>query len=90
MKNENELDLLKKVSKMDAPPFLMTRIAAKIRAGEIERLPVSWQLAGGLAFAALVFFNVFLAKNENRKTALPAETLAVNLKLQTSNQLYDE
>lgn len=90
MKNEDELDLLKKVAKMDAPPFLMTRITAKIRAGEAQKLSVSWQLAGSLAFAALVFFNVFFIKNEKRGAAQSAEPLAVSLKIQTSNQFYDE
>jgi hypothetical protein len=90
MKNEEELDLLKKVAKIEAPPFLMTRIAAKIRAAEADRLPVSWQWAGSLAFAALVLLNVFLAKIEARFTLEPAETLAVTLKIQPSNQIYDE
>lgn len=90
MKNEEELDLLKKVAKTDAPPFLMTRIAAKIRAGESERLPVSWQWAGSLAFTALLLFNVFFLKNNTRKPENASETLAVSLNLQTSNQFYDE
>ena len=85
-----DLDLLKKVRRVEAPPFLLTRIQAKIGAAETGRLPVSWRWAGGLTFGLLLFFNVFSLKFEKTTLPSPAGQIAESLHLQTSNQLYDE
>ncbi|MFN0036499.1 MAG: hypothetical protein ACKVUS_15650 [Saprospiraceae bacterium] len=81
-----ELELLKKVGKVDAPPFLLTRIQAKIRSGEAERLPLAWGWAGGLAFGLLLLLNV-LAVGRPQETA-PAKSLAQQLQMTQTEQLY--
>ena len=86
MKNENELDLLKKVSKVDAPPFLLTRIQAKIRSGEADWLPVSWGWASGLAFGLLLLLNVLAVGRSNE--AAPTQSLAEQLQMNQNNELY--
>jgi hypothetical protein len=90
MKKMNQIALLKKVRQVEAPPFMLTRIEAKLRAIEAERLPVSWQWAGALTFMLLVLFNVSAMRTE--RTASPDATsqLVESLQLHPSNQLYHE
>ena len=81
-----ELELLKKVSKVDAPPFLLTRIQAKIRSGEAEQLPAAWGWAGSLAFGLLLLLNVVAVGRSNE--AAPAQSLAEQLQMTQNEQLY--
>ncbi len=85
-----KLELLQKVQRVDAPPFLLTRIEAKIRAAASERLPASWQWAAVLALGALLFIHVAVLKPEATAPLAGPEPLAKILDIQTSNQLYDE
>lgn len=86
-----KLDLLKKVRRVETPAFMYTRIQTKIRAARTERLPVSWQWAGGLAFSMLIMGNVFyFSKIENGTQQSSVETLAESMQLQSKNQFYDE
>jgi hypothetical protein len=87
MKN---LDLFKKVQRVEAPPFLLTRIHAKIRAAEAERLPVSWRWAGALVLGLLLFFNAQALKTGQGQSSAPVGQVAESFGMLTSNQLYDE
>lgn len=85
------MELLKKVKKVDAPYFMLTRIQAKIRANVAERTPVSWKLVGTMAFCTLLMLNVFLfIGTEESHLSNGAKSLAAGMKLQSDNQLYDE
>ena len=53
-KTMKKLELFQKVQRVEAPPFLMTRIEAKSRAASSERLPVSWQWAAVVSWLALL------------------------------------
>lgn len=88
MQTENSLDPLKKVQKVEAPLFLWTRIQARIRQSDMERLPRSWQWVGALAFGILLLFNWRVIANSG--SPAPVATLAAGIQLQPSNQLYDE
>jgi len=90
MKIEIKPELLRRVKKIDAPPFLLTRIQAKLRAAEAERVPVSWRWAVSLVFFLLLVSNFYFLKMEKTDHAAPAETLVVKLQLQCYNQLYNE
>jgi hypothetical protein len=57
------LKLLQKVEKVEAPPFLMTRIQAKIRAAVTEQAPVSWQWAGATALLLMFWLNFNAVSN---------------------------
>ena len=81
-----ELELLKKVSKVDAPPFLLTRIQAKIRSGEAEQLPAAWGWAGSLAFGLLLLLKVVAVGRSNE--AAPTQSLAEQLQMTQNEQLY--
>ncbi|MCC6461983.1 MAG: hypothetical protein IT260_16030 [Saprospiraceae bacterium] len=88
MKNESNIDLLKKVGKTEAPPWLFTRIQAKLRQGEAEQAPGWWPWATGLALAALLVLNLAVWQGAGSPSA--AESLVSSLQLHASNQLYDE
>ena len=85
-----KLELLKKIRPVEAPPFLFTRIQAKIRSTEAERLPASWRWAGRLAFVLLLVLNVFAFKTGKTPLSVPAEQLNQSMQLANLNQLYDE
>lgn len=92
MKKEQPLERLKKVKKLEAPPFLLTRINAKIRAKQAEQLPQSWKWAGALAFVLMLFLNLFAVKTNRPSTGSPdgIEALADGLQMSNANQLYHE
>lgn len=84
------LDVLKKVRRVEAPPFLLTRIKAKIRANEAESLPVSWVWSGAMACGLLVLANVVVLKAQGSEAMPLAEKIDETLQIQLSNQLYNE
>ena len=83
------MEELKKVKKVDAPDFMLTRIYAKISANEAEKTPVSWKYTGALAFTLLLLLNVFLGFGIVPDHA-GTKSLVEAMKLQPDNQLYDE
>lgn len=92
MKQYQNIEQLKKVRKVDAPPFLLTRIHAKIRASKVEQLPLSWRWAGGLAFGLMLCLNLLAVKMNHQATGQPdgIEALADGLQMTNANQLYHE
>ncbi len=92
MKKIPNLDQLKKVKKVEAPPFLLTRINAKIMANQAENLPTSWKWAGALAFGLMICLNIFGLKTGNQPPGnqIGIVTLADGLQMSDSNQLYYE
>jgi hypothetical protein len=90
MKKENDIELLKKVVKVDAPPFLYTRIVAKIEHTTTEQLPLSWKWIGGLAFSVLFFSNIYFTRLGTKTNTSPQESLVSTLQIHQSNQFYDE
>lgn len=90
MKKIIKIESLRKVRRVDAPPFLLTRIEAKIRAAEVERLSVAWQWAGALAFGLLIFLNLSAVKPGQTNQPDTTSQLVESLNLHPSNQLYHE
>ncbi len=88
MKNRNYMDLLKKVDRVEAPPFLLTRIEAGIRAKEAERMPLTWTWAGSLVLALLLLLNG-LALRQSTAT-IQAENLIQQFQMNQTNQLYGD
>ena len=90
MNKDPNLDLLNNVKRMEAPPFLLTRVMAKIHS-EVQRpVPASWKWAGGLAFVVLLALNTGVAQWQSQTVVTPVQSLVDNMALQPSNQLYDE
>jgi len=92
MKHQHPLEQLRNVKKVEAPPFLLTRINAKIAAQEVETLPLSWKWTGALAFGLVLLLNV-RALQVNRQASSSQDTIEVladGLHLSNANQLYHE
>lgn len=90
MQNLKHFDLLKKVRRVEAPPFLLTRIEAKLDAARAARTPVSWQWAGAVAFGLLFLLHLGALQSDSAPSGAAAHQIAQSLSLQTSHQLYDE
>jgi hypothetical protein len=85
------MEQLKKVIKVDAPPFLWTRIQAKIRANAAEKAPTSWNLAGAFALSVLLVLNISLFVGAGKISNIDTtQSLAEGMNLESKNQLYNE
>ncbi|MBD80995.1 MAG: hypothetical protein CL840_18905 [Crocinitomicaceae bacterium] len=94
MTNEknNIEQLLGKIEKVDAPPFLLTRIEARLEQTQ-ELLPRRWSVAYLSLAVVVVLFNVYVIvqNNDNRSSVTEGATeLASSLNMNTSNQIYYE
>ena len=81
------LDNLKKIEKVDTPPFLFTRIQQKIEQSKKERMPKHIALAVGLTVALLLAINAMVLVNYNSKTN-DTENFAKSMHLTSNNSLY--
>lgn len=92
MENLHFSEQLKKLRKAEAPPFLLTRINAKIEAAQAQQLPLSWGWGGALALGLLLLANLVVMKANLRPPVVPnsVEALADEMNLENSNQLYHE
>ena len=92
MKQQHPLEQLGKVKKMEAPPFLLTRINAKIAAQQVEALPPSWKWVSALAFGLMLLLNVVATRMNQQASGRQdsVEVLADGLQMSGTNQLYDE
>jgi hypothetical protein len=86
----NHLDLLKMVEKVDAPPYLLTRIQAKIHAMQTERVPTAWKWAGTMTFCCLLGLNGYCLLTTQKSYNIPTQSLMYSLGLYQNYQLYDE
>jgi H+/Cl- antiporter ClcA len=85
------LEPLKKVQKVAAPPFLYTRIQAKIQQQTAEYLPPRWQWAAALTLGLFVVANLYLLQQPAPFSSNSGPDALVNsLNLNTSNQLYHD
>ena len=91
MMEMNELELLGRIQPVDPPPFLLTRIEARISAERVERMPASWGIGLALGMLLLVTVNSVAYQNRtgNKSSASSdVEQLAGDLSLSPSEQLY--
>ena len=86
----NELDILKRISKVEAPPFLLTNIEAKIETLKPKRLNVGKSIGWSLAFSLIVLLNVMVIKNKVNNTGSQIEIMAEELYSSCNNVLYNE
>jgi hypothetical protein len=82
---EKRLEQLQQVPKADAPPYLLTRIRAKIRATQPDTLPRAWQWAGALGLVVLLLLNFGLPRTASRTES---NNIAAQYGLYQTQQLY--
>ncbi|MGB8191882.1 MAG: hypothetical protein WCF67_08190 [Chitinophagaceae bacterium] len=91
MNINQKIDALKKIKPVEAPPFLFTRIEAKINAGIENSATPQWRLAITACFVLLLMANMYVVFSSRQRNN-PAEiaTVVSAMNLSNSNSLYDE
>jgi hypothetical protein len=84
---ENELDILNRIQKVDAPPFLYTRILNRIQNKAKETVPVKWAIAAATCLVVLLIVNISVIQQSKQSNTTD---LSEVFSLQTSNSLYNE
>ncbi len=86
----NPIDLLEQIKKVDAPPFLLTRIKQKIE--NIQQASfskgLSWSLVISLCMMLLLNIAVMI-KYTNSTTSMQHATIAAAMNLLPTNSLYE-
>ncbi len=90
MNINKKLDALGKIRPVEAPPFLLTRIEARINAGYKNIVSPGWRLSAIAAFVILLVANIYVAS----KAIMPGhsnniETVVAGMALSSSNDLYE-
>jgi hypothetical protein len=90
MKHEVDTDfssLLSTIQKVDAPPFLLTRIKEKLKSNPDVKVGVGWVLAGGMSLVMVLIINVVvISKNSTKHQQIP--NLVESMNLAPDNTLY--
>lgn len=91
MNIDNQLDELKKIKQVDAPPFLLTRIRQQIHNLNNQEAPVQWKWAFAFTAVLILVLNLsaFLKQNHTDATQ-PISSIVTTLNLSNSNALYNE
>jgi len=91
MMEMNELEPLGRIQKVAPPPFLLTRIEAKITRARAERLPTGWAISLGISLLVLITANT-VAYQRSQGTSghgqSDVQQLATDLSLSPSEQFY--
>ncbi|MFM8744943.1 MAG: hypothetical protein ACKODM_16655 [Cytophagales bacterium] len=88
---DKNLELLRKIHPVDAPPFLFTRIKASIDSATEEKVSVKWNLSFAIVALIVLTLNVsafFVLLGKQRSEDI--EDVINLLELSNSNALYHE
>ncbi len=91
MNIDNKLEKLKKISRVDVPPFLFTRI--KQRIDSINDVPISlkWKFAFGASAIVLLALDIGMLTNFSKKKNVQGlEQVVSSMQLSSSNDFYYE
>ncbi|MES2762070.1 MAG: hypothetical protein V4677_07685 [Bacteroidota bacterium] len=81
------LDLLDQIQKVDAPPFLLTRIQQKIDNKYLNKLSPRMALGLSVSFILIIVLNIAVVVNYN-KNSIKESNLAQSMNLMPDNYLY--
>ncbi len=81
------IDILSKVRKTEAPPFLYTRIEQRLANLSNNTMPKNVVWALSVAFAILLFTNIYVLKTYSTDP-YKTESLAESIYLLDNNMLY--
>lgn len=88
---DQKLELLSKTQKLEVPPFLLTRILARIESSKQMAAPQSWRLTFVAATLTILFLNVFiLIKSVGKQNGKDIEQFVSALELYNLNDLYGD
>ncbi len=90
MKHEVDTDFsyyLGNIQRVDAPPFLLTRIKEKAMANSDIKVGRGWVLAGGMSLAMVLIMNVVIINRDSAKQQ-KTQNLVESMNLAADNTLY--
>jgi hypothetical protein len=89
--NINEpANMLEQIVKVDAPPFLLTRIREKIAVAREQRITPALAWAGALSFIVILSVNVYIVSAfSDSKTSQKASNLVESMNLYPDNSIYE-
>ena len=87
MDHNNDLDILNKIDKVEAPPFLYTRIESKIQELKDVKVSKPWLVSIGMAMVVLITVNLFALKSGVDSSN--DKDLSGNQHYQQTYQLYE-
>ena len=91
MNADDQLNGFKKVRKVDAPPFLYTRIRARIDALAEAPAPVQWVWTFAAAFVLIVAMNAgILISTISPQTGNDVADVVNTMQLAPSNDIYHD
>jgi hypothetical protein len=89
---QNDIDpveMLGEVARMEAPPFLLTRIRQKV-ADVQQRVPAKWVVATALSMVIVVVLNIYLVAGQGTNGKRQGgNELAEAMNLLPKNALYE-
>jgi len=83
---KDHLSALNKIQKVEAPPFLFTRILERVQTQAAEASPVT-KWAVSVSLAAILLLNIAVIVSENRSSKT---NLAQTMGLMPNNMLYHD
>ncbi|GHB76901.1 hypothetical protein [Persicitalea jodogahamensis] len=92
MKNHDKLDGLKKISRVDAPPFLFTRIKGQIESlNPVAEAPLPWRWSFATAAMIVLALNtgILVAKLTSQQESGVSEIVS-SMQLSNQNSFYNE
>jgi hypothetical protein len=87
---DKKLDLLKKIQKVDAPPFMLTRIMERIDSPITQQAPATWRFAFVTAAIFVLALNVSIFFRSSDKQNEGIAEVISSMELSTTNDLYNE
>lgn len=83
-----DLDSLARIKRVEAPPYLFTRIQQKIEQSKRNTVPVKITWAINLAFGLVLILNIIVLTSYNSKSS-STEDYAQSIHLISDNSLYE-
>jgi hypothetical protein len=88
---DKKLELLKKIQKVAAPSFMLTRIMERIDSSTIEKAPTTWRFAFIAASVVILSLNVSIFfKSSGKQNENGIEEVISSMELSNTNDLYHE
>ena len=90
MNIDDKLDKLKKITPVEAPPYLYTRVQQQIDSLSQTAAPVRWRLEFAFKSIFLIALNLFVLFQYQQPKTKDMEQVVNAMQLSSSNDLYHE
>lgn len=84
-----DIDLLDTIQRVEASPYLLTRIQQRIESKQATRFSTTWSWAIGISFVVLLLLNIATLRN-NHDASTNENNLAKSMNLLPNHNLYNE